>query len=351
MKKYTFRRTLFTNQAPGGNDFLIQNPHSQVEVQVYQYNQNEIKNYTCKVSELSFDDKSEYWIHIVHPKEQITLYQIAHFFQINSIHIEDVLELGQRGKHESTQHYDFFILTQINYDQNYQGIIQEQLAVFRFYEGIVITIHEDDSDSLNNIRQRIMQPQSRIRKFGSDYLILSIFDAIVDNYFPALKIINDKIDLIEEKIFIGGGNKELLSDLYQAKRELLLLRRHIWPMREILNSFAQKDKIHDKLEPVQKDIYNQIVEVVDIIDTLREATSNILDIHLSNTAHKTNEIMKFMTVLSGIFVPVTFIAGIYGMNFENMPELKMKYAYFVVIGIMVLVIMFLLYLFKRRKWI
>ncbi|MCS7027279.1 MAG: magnesium/cobalt transporter CorA [Bacteroidia bacterium] len=351
MKKYTFRRTLFTNQAPGGNDFLTQHPNSQVSVQVYQYNQNDLKNYTCKVSDLTFDDKSEYWIHIVHPKEQTALHQIAHFFQINSIHIEDVLELGQRGKYESTEHYEFFILTQINYDESTQGIVQEQLAVFKFHEGIVITIHEDDSDSLNNIRQRILHPQSRIRKFGSEYLILSIFDAIVDNYFPALKKISDKIDTIEERVFIGEGSKQLLSDLYQCKRELLLLRRHIWPMREIVNSFAQRDKLNIKLEPVHKDIYNQIVEVVDIIDNLRETTSSILDIHLSTTAHKTNEIMKFMTVLSGIFVPVTFIAGIYGMNFENMPELKMKYAYFVVLGFMGLVIGFLLYLFKRRKWI
>jgi magnesium transporter len=351
MKKYAFRRTLFTNQAPGGNDFFTQKENSQVQVEVYQYNQNEIKNYTCKVPELIFDEHSEYWIHIVHPREQAILYQIAHFFQINSIHIEDVLELGQRGKYEATEHYEFFILTQVCYDEKQQGIVQEQLAVFKFYEGIIITIHEDDSDSLNNIRQRITQPQSRIRKFGSEYLILSIFDAIVDNYFPTLKIINDKIDGIEEKIFVGEGNKVLLSELYQCKRELLLLRRHIWPMRETLNSFTQRDKINPKLEPVQKDIYNQIVEVVDIIDNLREATSSILDIHLSNTAHKTNEIMKFMTVLSGIFVPVTFIAGIYGMNFDNMPELKMKYAYFVVLGIMALAIAFLLYLFKRRRWI
>lgn len=351
MKKYTFRRTLFTNQAPGGNDFMTQKENGQVRVEVYQYNQNEIKNYTCKVAELVFDEHSEYWIHIVHPREQAILYEIAHFFQINSIHIEDVLELGQRGKYEATENYEFFILTQVCYDEKQQSVVQEQLAVFKFYEGIVITIHEDDSDSLNNIRQRIIQPQSRIRKFGSEYLILSIFDAIVDNYFPTLKIINDKIDIIEEKVFIGEGNKILLSDLYQCKRELLLLRRHIWPMREILNNFSQKDKINLKLEPVQKDIYNQIIEVVDIIDNLREATSSILDIHLSNTAYKTNEIMKFMTVLSGIFVPVTFIAGIYGMNFENMPELKMKYAYFIVLGLMVLVIAFLLYLFKRRKWI
>lgn len=351
MKKHSFKRTLFTNQAPGGNHFLDTDLDNQVQVQVYEYNQNEVKNYTCKVSELKFDEKCEYWIHIVHPKEQAILHQIAHFFQINNIHIEDVLELGQRGKYEHTEHYEFFILTQVCYEQNQETIVQEQLAVFKFFEGVLITIHEDDSDTLNTIRQRIMQPQSRIRKFGSDYLILSIFDVIVDNYFPALKIISDKIDFIEEKVFIGEGSKQLLSELYQHKRELLVLRRSIWPIREMWNPFTQQERMNIKLEPIQKDIYNQVIEVLDIIDGLREVTSNILDIHLSNTTQKTNEIMKFLAVLSGIFVPVTFIAGVYGMNFDNMPETEMKYAYFVVLGVMVLTILLLLYMFKRRKWI
>jgi len=351
MKKYSFRRTFFIHQAPGGNHFMDNQSDNEVQVQVYQYNQNDVKNYTCKVSELKFDDNSEYWIHIVHPKQDEILNQIAHFFQINSIHIEDVLELGQRGKYEVTDHYEFFILTQICYDNNQQGIIQEQLTVFRFFEGIVITIHQDDTDTLNNIRQRIMSTQSRIRKFRSEYLLLSISDVIVDNYFPVLEIISNKIDEVEEKVFIGEGDKKLLLKLYQYKRELSLLMKNIWPMREMWNTFSQRDKINPKLEPVQKDIYNQIIEVLDIIEGLREITSNILDIHLSNTAQKTNEIMKFLAVLSGIFVPVTFIAGIYGMNFKNMPETEMKYAYFVVLGVMILTILLLLYMFKRRKWI
>lgn len=351
MKKYAFRRTLFTHQLPGADQFTDGHSEYHVDLHVYQYKQGFVKSYTCKITEFKADEESEYWIHIVHPKKQSVLFEIANFFQIDSIHLEDVAELGQRSKYELTDHYEFFILTHVEYDEKQQCIIQEQLAIFKFYAGIILTIHEDDSDSLETIRKRIIHPQSRIRKLGSDYLVLSIFDAIVDSYFPVLKIINEKIDSIEEKIFFGESNKMLLSQLYECKRELSLLHRNIWPFREILNLFPQKDKINLKIEPFHKDIYNQVLEVLDIIDNFKEVTSTILEVHLSNTAHKTNEIMKFMAVLSGIFVPVTFIAGIYGMNFHHMPELKMKYAYFIVLSVMGLVILFLLYIFKRRNWI
>lgn len=288
------------------------------------------------------------WINVegLHKPELVE--KIGKIYNIHPLTLEDIVHVEQRPKFEDYDHYVLAIMKMIRYTTEVES---EQLSIILF-ENTVISFQEPEGgDAFDIIRNRLRQGKGRVRKLGADYLAYALTDAVVDCYFTAIEKIGDRIEEIEEDI-ISQSNKKSLLQLYHLKREMIYLRKQVWPMRDLINNMIRSETnlINPTSDIYLRDLSDHVTRIIDTVETYRDLLSGIMDIYLSSNANKMNEVMKVLTIMSSIFIPVTFIAGVYGMNFDYMPELKSQNGYFVVLGIMAAVIIGLLIYFKRRKW-
>ncbi|MGZ8535272.1 MAG: magnesium/cobalt transporter CorA [Flavitalea sp.] len=288
------------------------------------------------------------WINVegLHRTELVE--EICRIYNIHPLTMEDIVHVDQRPKFEDYEHYVVAIMKMINYDTKVNA---EQLAVI-LTENTVISFQEpNNGDAFDIIRARLRQSKGRVRKLGPDYLAYALMDAVVDCYFMAIEKIGDKIEEIEEDI-IDASDKKSLLELYHLKREMIYLRKQVWPMRDMINNMIRSETtlINPSSDIYLRDLSDHVTRIIDTVETYRDLLSGIMDIYLSTNANKMNEVMKVLTIMSSIFIPVTFIAGVYGMNFDNMPELHTRNGYFITWGIMLSVIIGLMIYFKRKKW-
>ncbi|MCW3083947.1 MAG: magnesium transport protein CorA [Bacteroidetes bacterium] len=289
------------------------------------------------------------WINVdgIHNAELIE--RIGKHFGIHPLTLEDIVNTNQRAKFEDYDNYVVAIMKMIYYEKE---MCSEQLSVV-LMKGMVISFQEaQGGDAFDLIRNRIRQGKGRIRKMGADYLAYALIDAVVDCYFTILERIGDKIELLEEEL-ITEPSKETLQQLHYMKREMIFVRKAVWPMRELINNMerSETELIVPSTDIYLRDVHDHTIRVIDTVETFRDLLSGMMDIYLSSVSNKMNEIMKVLTIITTIFVPVTFIAGVYGMNFDNMPELHSRYGYFMTCGVMLLMIVLLIYYFRRRKWL
>jgi len=273
---------------------------------------------------------------------------IGKFYNIHPLTMEDIVHVDQRPKFEDYENYVVAIMKMISYTTEVKS---EQLSVV-LLENTVLSFQEpNNGDAFDIIRNRLRQCKGRVRKLGADYLAYALMDAVVDCYFTAIEKIGDKIEEIEEGI-ISDKDKKSLLELYHLKREMIYLRKQAWPMRDMINNMVRSETtlINPSSDIYLRDLSDHVTRIIDTVETYRDLLSGIMDIYLSTNANKMNEVMKVLTIMSSIFIPVTFIAGVYGMNFENMPELKTQSGYFITWGIMLSIIIGLLIYFKRKKW-
>ena len=288
------------------------------------------------------------WINVegLHKPELVEA--IGKIYNIHPLTMEDIVHVDQRPKFEDYDHYVVAIMKMISYTD---AVISEQLAIV-LCENTVISFQEPHSgDAFDIIRTRLRQSKGRVRKLGADYLAYALMDAVVDCYFTAIERIGDKIEEIEEEI-ISDSDKKSLLQLYHLKREMIYLRKQVWPMRDMINNMVRSETtlINPSSDIYLRDLGDHVTRIIDTVETYRDLLSGIMDIYLSTNANKMNEVMKVLTIMSSIFIPVTFIAGVYGMNFENMPELKTQNGYFITWGVMLSIIIGLMVYFKRKKW-
>lgn len=288
------------------------------------------------------------WINVegLHNPELVEA--IGKFYNIHPLTLEDIVHVDQRPKFEDYEHYVVSIMKMISYTTE---VVSEQLAVV-LCENTVISFQEPHSgDAFDIIRNRLRQSKGRIRKLGADYLAYSLMDAVVDCYFSVIEKIGDRIEEIEEEIIAASDKKSLLQ-LYHLKREMIYLRKQVWPMRDMINNMIRSETklINDSSDIYLRDLSDHVTRIIDTVETYRDLLSGIMDVYLSTNSNKMNEVMKVLTIMSSIFIPVTFIVGVYGMNFENMPELKTQNGYFITWAVMLAIIVGLLIYFKRKKW-
>jgi len=288
------------------------------------------------------------WINVegLHKTELIEA--IGKFYNIHPLTLEDIVHIDQRPKFEDYDHYVVSIMKMISYSNE---VISEQLAIV-LWDSTVLSFQEPHSgDAFDIIRTRLRQSKGRVRKLGADYLAYALMDAVVDCYFTAIEKIGDRIEEIEEEI-ISDSDKKSLLQLYHLKREMIYLRKQVWPMRDMINNMIRSETklINDSSDIYLRDLSDHVTRIIDTVETYRDLLSGIMDIYLSTNANKMNEVMKVLTIMSSIFIPVTFIAGVYGMNFDNMPELKSQNGYFMTWGVMLFIIIGLLIYFRRKKW-
>ena len=289
------------------------------------------------------------WLNIngVHDIELIE--SIGQHFDIHPLVLEDIVHTGQRPKFEDYHAFLFVVLKMI-YLQNNE-IVSEQVSLV-INKHAVLSFQEVAGDVFDPIRERIRNKKGRVRNMESDYLAYALMDAIVDHYFVVLEYLGDEIEAVEKEL-LENPTPSTMQKIHALKRELILLRRSVWPLREVISLLerGESELIQSKTLPFLRDVYDHTIQVIETVETYRDMLAGMLDTYLSTVSNKMNEVMKVLTIISTIFIPLTFIAGIYGMNFEFMPELKSPLGYPLVWVVMLLVAAGMVVFFKRKHWL
>lgn len=296
------------------------------------------------------DQKTITWINVDGLADTAFIAKLDQLFGVHSLVLEDIVNTDQRPKMEDYGEYIYIVLKML-YVENEHDVVSEQLSLV-IGSNYVLSFQEKEGDYFDNIRDRIRSYKGRVRKMGADYLAYVLLDTIVDNYFLVLEKVEEDIAQLEEKLMSSIG-QVTASEVHHLKRDLILLRKQISPVRELVNALQRADSklIRNATEIFLRDLHDHVISVMDSIESFRDILSGLHDIYISSINLKMNEIMKVLTVISTIFIPLTFITGVYGMNFEYMPELKWESGYFEVLAVMLVLALSMVLYFKRKKWL
>jgi magnesium transporter len=302
------------------------------------------------------DSESVSWIDVQGLGSEDVLRRIGKVFGLHPLVLEDIVNVPQRPKVEEYEKQLLIVLRMVTPREDGKRFISEQVS-FILGEHYLLTVQEEpDYDPFGPVRERIRSNKGMICRHHADFLTYALIDAIVDGFFPVLEAYGDELEELEDEV-VENPSRATLERIHQVKRDLLGLRRAIWPQREVINSLLRDGTplIGDTVRTYLRDCYDHVVQVLEIIENYREIASSLMDVYLSSISNKMNEVMKVLTIISTIFIPLTFIAGVYGMNFNpelpgNMPELELPYAYVVCWLVMLTIAGALILYFKRRGW-
>ena len=298
------------------------------------------------------EKKSVTWINVSGLHQVDLLERLNDCFGLHPLVLEDILNTDQRPKMEDFGDYLYIVLRMLDLDKkNENAIVSEQISLI-LGKNFVLTFQEREGDLFNPLRERIRNGKGRLRKMGPDYLVHALLDAIVDQYFVVLEKLGERIEFLEEEL-VTRPTPSTLHLLHQLKREMIFLRKSVWPLREVIGTLERGESplIQASTNLYLRDIYDHTIQVIDNVETFRDMLSGMLDIYLSSISNRMNEIMKVLTIISTIFIPLTFIVGLYGMNFKFMPELESPWGYPAVLLLMLGVTVFMLFYFRRKKWL
>jgi magnesium transporter len=340
--------------APGTLVHIGTGKSESVKVTLIEYDENHFEESTIENIEeyMPFSDKPGIkWLDVdsVHQIELIESF--GNQFGIHPLTLADIVNTKHRPKMEDYGEYIYIVLKMIDYDEKNKSLLVEQVSVV-FGNNFVITFQEHEGDLFDPIRERLRNGVGKIRNYGADYLAYSLMDTIVDNYFVILEKVGEDIEDIEEEL-LNNPSQDTLRKIHDLKREMIFLRRSVWPLREItgLMQRGETKLINDSTQIYLKDIYDHTIQVIDSIEAARDMLSSMMDVYLSSVSNKMNNIMKVLTIIATIFMPLTFIAGVYGMNFENMPELKWSWGYPAVLLLMFFISITMFIFFWKKKWL
>ena len=338
---------------PGTPIYLGKDAGSPVGITVFDYDAGNVREEHVDSIEGCSPDRdrsSVTWINIDGLQDAQVIGALAERFGLHPLVQEDIVNSDHRPKVEDFDDYIFIIVKMMQWDTANEKATIEQVSLV-LGKDFVISFQERPGDVFEAVRGRIRSGKGRIRRMGSDYLAYSLLDAIVDGYFAVLERRGEQVELLEDEL-ISRPRPETLQTIYQLKRDGLFIRRNIWPVREMVAGLerAESPLIGDGLNPYLRDLYDHAIQVIDTTETFREMLSGMLDTYLSSLSNRMNEVMKVLTVIATIFIPLTFIAGIYGMNFKAMPELEWRWGYAAALVLMVAVAVGMILYIKRKKW-
>jgi len=354
MPKLTKKRTKKTGLPPETLVYTGEKRDETIKIHVIDYDeQNFIETELTAVEAcIPYKNKpSITWVNVDGVHNIPLLEKLGDCFGLHRLVMEDIVNTDQRPKMEDYGEYVYIVFKMLSIGKN-GDIVKEQISlilganfVLSFQEGV-------EGDVFNLIRERLRSSKGRIRKMGADYLAYSLLDAVVDNYFVVLEKFGDKIESIETEL-IGNPTQQTVQRIYQLKREMLFLHNAVWPLREVVSGIGKHESplIRDSTAPYLRDVYDHVIHIIDSVDIYREMLSSMLDMYLSSVSNRLNSVMKVLTIIATIFMPLTFLAGLYGMNFKYMPELEWHYGYPFLVCIMAGIAVFMLFYFKRKKWL
>jgi magnesium transporter len=339
---------------PGSVVYVGTPPATSVQISYFRFNAEtyeEVCNLADVPQQIPVDPESITWVEVegIHQPEIIE--KIGKQFRLHPLVMEDIANATQRPKLEDHDDYLFVVLRMVLFCAKTKQVQIEQLSHIVGAK-VVIMFQENHDDVFDALRDRIRQSKGKLRKLGADYLAYTIIDAVVDNYFVVLEQMGEELEAIEQEL-VKTPTQQTLNRIYSAKRSMMNLRRAGWPLRELASSLERSDSelIQESSRIYLRDLYDHAVEIIDVIENMRDISSGMIDVYLSSMSHKLNEVMKVLTIIATIFMPLTFLSSIYGMNFAHMPELQMAWGYPAILLLMLGVAITMLAYFRRKQWI
>jgi magnesium transporter len=361
MSKKRKKMRLFTATArkaglpPGTPVYVGDRAGQPIRMTLIDYDEKVLKEQTLEKIEDCFGYQTTStvtWINVDGVHNVDIVEKVGKQFNLHPLTLEDIVHPGQRPKFEEYDNYLFMVVRMLQYSQENAMVTSEQVS-FILGGNFLITFQEAVGDVFEQIRQRLRSGKGRVRKMGDDYLAYALIDAIVDNYFKILESMGEKIEDLEEQL-LSNPDESLLASIHYMKRELMTMRKSVWPLREVLSIMQRTDSplITQGTRVYLRDVYDHTVQILDIIENFRDVVAGMLDIYLSSLSNRMNAAMKVLTIIATIFIPLSFIAGIFGMNFKYMPELQWKWAYpWGFWGIILASVAIMVYVFRRNKWL
>ncbi len=340
--------------APGSLIHISEKKVEKAKITIMDYDEKNLTEKEAKSVEECFPFKKKptvTWINVDGLHDIKLIEKIGEHFDLHPLVLEDIVNTNQRPKYEDYGDYVYIVLKMLYFNGNNDEIKAEQVSII-IGQGFIISFQEEEGDVFNPVRERIRNSKGRIRKMGTDYLAYALLDAIIDNYFIILEKLGEMIEDMEEEL-VKDPSPGTLRIIHKLKTETIFLRKSVWPLREVINSLERKESslIRENTIPFLRDLYDHTIQVIDSVETFRDLISGMLDIYLSSISNKMNSIMKVLTIIATIFIPLTFIAGIYGMNFKFMPELEWQWSYPFIWAVMIFIFVGMLFYFKRKDWI
>ncbi len=348
------KRAKKAGQPPGSAVYTGGKKATETHITVLTYSEHDFHEYHGKTLAETLPPKKEpgvTWIHIEGLENVEQIQQLAKTYNIHPLTVEDILNVDQRPKVEEFESYLFITIKMLTWNIKKRAFSAEQIS-FVLGKDFLLSFQERENTQFKKIRERMQSSSNqRMRQQGSDYLTYRLMDSIVDYYFVVLEGLGDQIEKAEDAI-ISNPTPQNTRTIYRLRRQLMILRKVIWPMREAISHLTQLENIFTSFTRIYlRDLYDHVVQAIDTIETFRDILASMLDVYLSSLSNRMNEIMKTLTIIATIFIPITFIASFYGMNFQHMPELHWHYGYEMVIGIMAIMICVMLVYFYRKKWL
>jgi magnesium transporter len=341
--------------APGTMVFIGEQKLARPRIEIFDFNAETARELPDvglqDCFDLNIDESSVVWINVNGVHDIGVIQAIGEHFGLHPMTLEDLVNTAQRPKLEDFPHYLFIVLKMMEFSEASQTIATEHVSMI-LASNYLLTFLEDEGDVFDSVRERLRTAKGRVRLMKADYLAFSLMDAIVDHYFLAIERVGDRIEEIDDRI-LEDPQKDDMNEIHHLKRGILGLRKAAWPCREVLGAIEKSEStiLRPATKVFWRDLYDHSIQVIDMVETYRDILGSMHDTYLSSISNRMNEVMKTLTIISSIFIPLTFIAGVYGMNFENMPELKWPLGYHATLAVMLLIGLVLVGYFKRRKWL
>ena len=326
-KRYSSRRPKSSkalHQPPGTVTYIGKKELKETQLEVIDYNKESFERYLSKNPEdaFKFEEATKVtWFNIDGLSNTSEIEKLGKYYGLHSLILEDIVNTNHRPKIEEFQDFIFIVAKMLYFKED--GELENEHISFILGKDYLLSFQETGGDVFDGVRERLSSAKGKIRSRGADYLAYALLDAIVDNYFKVIEEMSDRIESLEEQLFIKEPSHDITFEIQELKRTMLRIRRAVFPLREVVSRLEkiENELIDEKTKNYIRDLYDHIIQVSENIDIYREMTWSIMDMYMSTISNRMNEVMKVLTIMASIFIPLTFIAGIYGMNFEYMPEL------------------------------
>ncbi|MGB5943308.1 MAG: magnesium/cobalt transporter CorA [Leeuwenhoekiella sp.] len=354
LPKFRKSQKRISNDIPGSIVYTGDKEPQDTRIDVIDYSMETYYREESAQVDIAFDKANTAaisWINVNGLGDTRAIEKLGHHYGLHPLILEDIADTNQRPKIDEYHDY-IFVVFKMLYFNDHGVLVNEHLSLVLGAD-YVITFQEADGDVFDSLRQRIAFSKGRIRAAGSDYLMFALMDAVVDHYFTLVETMGERIEALEDSLFLNNVNGDITQEIQELKREILRIRKAVHPFREVINRLEKIENhlIEERTMTYIRDLYDHIIQVTEGIDIYREMTWGLMDMYMTTISNKMNEVMKVLTIMASIFIPLTFMAGIYGMNFEHMPELQLRYGYYYLWGAMILVFCSLLWYFKTKKWL
>jgi magnesium transporter len=351
-----FFRRIQTKAAlpPGTVEYVGEKKTDRVTVSLIDYDESAVNEREIASIEECFpcrDSAETSWINVTGLHDTVLLTKLADQFGLHPLVLEDIVNTHQRPKLEEYDGYLYIVIKMLDYDETTALVTSEQVSLV-LGPTYVLSFQEREGDVFGPIRERIRNGKGRIRQGGADYLAYALLDAIIDHYYAVLENLGEQIESLEDNV-IGDPTPEFLGTIHSLKREMIYVRKAVWPLREVVNSLERGESqlIKKATRVFMRDVYDHTIQVIDAVESFRDIISGMQDLYLSSISNRMNEVMKVLTIIATIFVPLTFVAGIYGMNFSHMPELQWRWSYPLFYVVVVCVGLGMIAFFRKKRWL